>query len=185
MVNPPIQEATRQASNLRNQGRSLLPKVQAVCKLLTDLDLNIGDFLHALSWGDPECTADDVVRYHRTALFQNDLLLHTLQNWNNPPYLHNHRGTAILKTFAVECVTEVVQEEMKTISEVFQPGPDPLSLASLTSFNFSETATRLKNDAPVLWHVLKKVGWSVRQARQNTHKTPENVSYLNKIHKRH
>lgn len=67
-----------------------------------------------------------------------------------------------MKTFAVGCVTEVVQEEMKTISELFQPGPDPLSLASLTSFNFSETAMRLKNSAPVLWNI----------------KTPENVTYI-------
>lgn len=141
LVNPPIQEATRQASNTRNQGRSLLPKVQAVCKLLTELDLNIGDFLHALSWGDPECTANAVVCYHRTVLFQNDLLLHTLQDWNKPPNINNHRGSEIMKTFAVACVMEQAQEEMKTISRHFQSGPDPLSLASLTSFNFSETAT--------------------------------------------
>jgi hypothetical protein len=185
LVNPPIQEAARRASNLRNQGRGLLPKVQAVCKLLTNLDLNISDFLYALSWGDPECTADDVVHYHRTALFQNDLLLHTLQNWNKPPYIHKHKGTEIMKTFAVGCVAEVVQEEMKTISKVFKSGPDPLSLTSLTPFNFSETATVLKNDAPVLWHVLQKAGWSVRQAQQNTHKTPENVNDLIKIHKWH
>ena len=80
LLNLPIREAARQASNFRNQGRGLLPKVQAVCKLLTSLDFNIGDFLYALSWGDPECTADDIVRYHRTALFQNDLLLHILRN---------------------------------------------------------------------------------------------------------
>lgn len=184
LVNPPIQESARQASNIRNQGRSLLPKVQAVCKLLTELDLNIGDFLHALSWGDPGCTADAIVRYHRAALFQNNLLLHTLQNWNKPPNINNHRGSEIMKTFAVECVTEQVQDEMKTISKHFQSGPDPLSLASLTSFNFSETATRLKNDAPVLWCILQKAGWSVRQARQNTHKTPKNVNYPNKIHER-
>jgi hypothetical protein len=183
LVNPPIQEAARQASNLRNQGRSLLPKVQAVCKLLTELDLNIGDFLHALSWGDPECTADTVVCYHRAALFQNNLLLHTLQNWNKPPHVNKHRGSEIMKAFAIECVTEVMQEEMKTISKHFQPGPDPLSLASLTSFNFSETAVGLKNNAPVLWHILQKVGWSVQQVRQNTHKTPENVNYPNKRYK--
>ena len=51
-----------------------------------------------------------------------------------------------MKTFAVACVMEQAQEEMKTISRHFQSGPDPLSLASLTSFNFSETATRLVND---------------------------------------
>lgn len=184
LVNPPIQEAARQASNLRNQGRSLLPKVQAVCKLLTDLDLNIGDFLYALSWGDPECTADDVVRYHRTALFQNNLLLCTLQNWNKPPYVNKHGGTEITKTFAVECVAKAVQDEMKTIAEVFKSSSDPLSLASLTSFNFSETATILKNDAPILWCILRKAGWSVRQAQQNTHKTPKNVYYyLDEIQK--
>jgi hypothetical protein len=178
LVNPSIQEAARRASNRRNQGRSILRKVQAVCKLLTDLDLSIGDFIHALSWGDPECTADDVVRYHWMALLQNDLLP-ILQNWNKPPYTHKYtgRGTEITKTFAVECVTEVVQEEMKTISKLFQSDPDPLSLASLMSFNFSETATKLKKNAPVLWHILKKVGWSVRQAQQNTHKTPENVNF--------
>ena len=182
LVNPPIQEAARQASNLRNRGRSLLPKVQAVCKLLTELDLNIGDFLHALSWGDPECTADPIVRYHRAALFRNDLLLHTLQNWNKPPNLNSHKGSEIMKTFAVEWVTERLQEEMKMIARHFQSGPDPLSLASLTSFNFSETAKRLKNDAPVLWCILRKAGWSVRQARHNTHKTPDNVNYANKLH---
>lgn len=82
-----------------------------------------------------------------------------------------------MKMIAVECVTEVVQEEMKTISNHFQPGPNPLSLASLTSFNFSETATKLKNDTPVLWCILQKARWSVQQARQNTHKTLENVNY--------
>ncbi|KAI9434229.1 hypothetical protein H4582DRAFT_2112639 [Lactarius indigo] len=174
LVNPPIQEAARQASNLRNQGRSSMQAPNRPCNVTVGTFSSI-DFLHALSWGKSECITDNVVCYHRTALFQNDLLLHTLRNWSKPPSLHKHRGTEVLKTFAMECVTEVVQEEMKTISEVFQPGPNPLSLASLTSFNFSETATRLKNDAPVLWHILKKVGWSVWQARQNTHKTPENA----------
>jgi hypothetical protein len=75
----------------------------------------------------------------------------------------------------------MVQEEMKIISEVFKSGPDPLSLTSLTSFNFSETTTMLKNDAPVLWHVLQKAGWSVQQAKENMHKTAENVNYLIKL----
>jgi hypothetical protein len=44
----------------------------------------------------------------RTALFQDDLLLRTLRNWNKPPYIHKHtgRGTEITKTFAVECVAD-------------------------------------------------------------------------------
>ncbi|KAI0262077.1 hypothetical protein BC834DRAFT_806292, partial [Gloeopeniophorella convolvens] len=107
-------------------------KVRAVCKLLTDLDLNIGDFLHALSWGDPECIADDVVRYHRTALFQNDLLLATLRNWNKPPHVQEHRGTEIMKTFAAECIVEETQDEMKVIAQHFHADSDPLSLPSLT-----------------------------------------------------
>src|SRR6267378_4200936 len=55
LVHSIIQEPARHTSNHWNQEGSLVSKVREVCNLLTKLDLNIGDFLYALSWGDVEC----------------------------------------------------------------------------------------------------------------------------------
>ncbi|VDC03194.1 unnamed protein product [Peniophora sp. CBMAI 1063] len=138
---------------------------------------DLGMFMDALFWGDPECTSDEKCRYWRTGLTDSPEFPVLLRRFSSPPGGRAHSSSGHMANFALEFAQDVVRREMDHIATHFEnpPGKDPLALDTLTDLHFPALTRDLQVGAPFMWSVLTAAGWSRRQAEQNTHKTPHNV----------
>lgn len=147
-----------------------------------NIDLPI--FLDVISWGDDDSTANDRFRYARNSLFTSVQFASILDRWADPPGENTGDGVIrkrVIREFVLKLVGKWVVKEMKKIRARLTPPADSLSKEHLTSVNLGDLAEYLASDkgCPILTHVLLKAGWSERQAKHNTLKTPKNVRCIN------
>ncbi|KAA1473667.1 hypothetical protein DENSPDRAFT_780361, partial [Dentipellis sp. KUC8613] len=152
-------------------------KITKVLACMAEEGLDVVLFLEYLSWGDKDCISDRRLVYERTALLSSVELPMILRRWWSPPGGRAERHRGALKEFVVECAADLAKEEMARIAPMMTPSPDPLSMESLTSLDFSKLSQQLQSPqgCPILWSILRHAGWSKEQAMHNSHKTPENV----------
>ncbi|KAF9221030.1 hypothetical protein BS17DRAFT_712270, partial [Gyrodon lividus] len=71
-------------------------------------------FLHAISWGDPGCVADNQVQGAHTTLMNSDELPFILQNWWKPPHSTASRKSCtkaahnVVEDFTHKCLRDVL-----------------------------------------------------------------------------
>ncbi|THH14429.1 hypothetical protein EUX98_g9612 [Antrodiella citrinella] len=141
--------------------------------------LNLAVFLNAIIWGNPICTSRADVQHERTTFMSSKYLKIVLENWWRPPG-GAKSGQQVIQDFAVGCTQEVLTAEMNHIAPSMRPDDNPLEHDNLTSVDFEEFGTYLSGTggAPILWMLLMSLAWGVRQAKENSLKSPFHVIML-------
>ncbi|KAH7891050.1 hypothetical protein F5I97DRAFT_1799671, partial [Phlebopus sp. FC_14] len=65
-----------------------------------------------------------------------------------------------LETFAVNCVTRLLNHEMECIASYFISPPSELSEKHLMTFNFKTFIKTMTEDASLLWQMIQQVFYS-------------------------
>lgn len=145
------------------------------------VDLSI--LLDVICWGDEASIANDRFRYARSTLLLSEAWPRILRRCRKPPGANTGRGLIrqqVMDEFVMESAGDLVAHDIKNIAKFMRPLDDPLSKESLTGTNLSDLADLIMSEkgAPHLTRLLQCAGWSKKQAAQNTHKTPKNVSIV-------
>ncbi|KAJ7466528.1 hypothetical protein FB451DRAFT_1485526 [Mycena latifolia] len=158
----------------------LLAKVKAILDTMQTQRINVAIFLDALCWGDPACISDSKVQYARTALMTSEELPGILERCYHPPRsaaggVRPEGGRGTLLDFAVKCVSDAVDREMKISAPLFLSPPEELSEEHLTGLDFEELALSVQKHAPILWRIFRHTTYTPEQAARNKHKNPDMV----------
>lgn len=143
--------------------------------------IDLAIFLDMVMWGNEAAIANNKFRYARSTLLTSEAWPHILRRCRKPPGANTGKGTRrsqVMDEFVMEAAGDLVVQDMKSIAKIMKPLDDPLSKESLTNTDLSELAEHLLSEegAPHLAYLLRRAGWSKKQAERNTHKTPKNVS---------
>lgn len=159
-------------------------KVKDTLSFMKQQDINLPIFLDALSWGDLGCHSDPEVQYARTSLTVSHELPGILRRWYNPPRGANLKkgkrpsgARHSLQAFAIECVGDLIDREMKMSAPLFLSPPEELSEEHLMKTDFEQLKCQTKRDAPVLWQLLRRAAYSKKQELRNKQKDPDMVAY--------
>ncbi|KAJ7785521.1 hypothetical protein B0H14DRAFT_3584045 [Mycena olivaceomarginata] len=167
--------------------KELVKKVKAVLAAVRTEGLNLPIFLDAVCWGDPQCIADATVRYARTSLMTSEELPGIIERCYNPPRPVGERpggGRQVLFDFAVQCVSDAIDREMKISAPLFLSPPEELSEEHLTSLDFEALKVQVQTSAPNLWLIFRRAAYTPLQEARNKHKHPDMV-VLNMISQAH
>lgn len=165
----------------------LRQKCHRVLDVMKELGIDTAIFLDVISWGDEEAIADGRFRYERNALMTSVQLPSILRRWAEPPGENPGEGRIrkrVFRDFVLKLVSKWIQQEMRKIKKRMSPSKDPFSKENIANIDLRGLVAYLNSDegAPTLAFILRRAGWSKRQAAQNTHKTPDNVSINYSIH---
>ena len=159
-VGPAIQVTHNQTRRDRLQG-DIADKVCHVLRVTEDLGLNLTLFLDSVSWGDPKCTSNPMIRNARTGLMTSTELPSILRRWWRPPRIqgssHSRPSGAswVMEDFAHECISQIVNKEMESIGQVFESGgDDDVSEERLTNTTFSAAIKQIKSKSSLVWSLL-------------------------------
>ena len=157
-------------------------KVQKILDYISSLGLDLPLFLDAVSWGSPQCHSNRKIQYARTSLLASKELIQILRRWFKPP--RNTRegkgrrpvgAKETLYQFALECVTEKVDREMKASAFLFTSPSEEFSEAHLVDMDFENKMTpKVQSYAPILWQIIKRA-CTPRQDSSNKEKNWELV----------
>ena len=177
----PLQHTISMKQRLINE--DIAVKVKSTLSFMKQQDINLPIFLDALSWGYLGCHSDPEVQYARTSLTVSDELPGILRRWYNLPRGANLKkgkrpsgARRSLRAFAIECVGDIIDREMKISALLFLSPPEELSEDHLTKTDFEQLKRKTKCDAPVLWQLLQRAAYSKKQELRNKHKDPDMVS---------
>jgi hypothetical protein len=161
--------------------QDLTSKVKETLSFMKQQKINLPIFLKALSWGDAGCHSDPEIQYARTSLMVSEELPGILRCWYKPLRSPNHKGKRpagarhTLLAFAVECVNNIVDQEMKCSAPLFLSPPEELTEEHLMKLDFRKLKTKIIQDAPVFWGLLRHAAYSQKQEMRNRHKDPDMV----------
>ncbi|KAF8222185.1 hypothetical protein L208DRAFT_1525286 [Tricholoma matsutake] len=150
----PLQHTFNMKQRLADE--DITSKVKNMLSFMKQQKINLPIFLEALSWGNPGCHSDPEVQYARTSLMKKGKRLAGAQ--------------CTLQEFAIECVSKLIDKEMKCSAALFLSPPKDLSEEHLTKLDFKKLKAKIIRDAPVLWQLLQHAAYSEKQELQNKHK---------------
>lgn len=142
-------------------GQNICQKVLKVLDTMSQEGLDLPLFLDALSWGDAECITNGKVRYARTALLGSVQLPRILKRWHNPPRDKQNKGQRAagahqaLESFATECVSKKIKEEMDFAADVFKFSGDHIVEEQLMSIHLRELQQKVSDRMPIFWSILE------------------------------
>jgi hypothetical protein len=176
----PLQHTFNMKQRLADE--DIASKVKNTLSFMKQQKINLPIFLEALSWGNPGCHSDPEVQYARTSLMVSVELPQILRRWYNPPRSPNQKkgkrpagARRTLQEFAIECVSKLIDKEMKCSAPLFLSPPEDLSEEHLTKLDFKKLKAKIIRDAPVLWQLLRRAAYSEKQELRNKHKDPDMV----------
>ena len=143
---------------------NLAAKVRDILDYISSLGLDLPLFLDAVSWGSPQCHSDRKIQYARTSLLASKELPQILQRWFKPPRrMKEGKGRRpvgarqTLYQFAVECVTDKIDREMKASAFLFTSPSEDFSEAHLLDMDFEKKLKpKVQTYAPMLWQLMKR-----------------------------
>ncbi|KDQ20158.1 hypothetical protein BOTBODRAFT_170165 [Botryobasidium botryosum FD-172 SS1] len=154
---------------------SRFSQVQAVLACLAEQNLSLASFLDAFLWGDPACTNDTNMRYHRGSFCKDPLLETILENLYDRPRTSTSGSkpvgaSAVVQTWALNRVCRTLDSElMKFSATLDDPGLSEQSFGSITMESMSHD---LKQLAPSVYSLLQALAQSDAQAVANLRKSP-------------
>lgn len=159
----------------------LISKCLEILEEMKKRKIDLPIFLDVISWMDEASISNAKFRYARSSLFTSEQFPSILRRWADPPGENTGEGIIrkrVIREFVLELIGKWIVKEMRRIRARLTPPKDPLTKEHLTSVDLRELAEYLASEdgAPVLTYVLTKAGWSPKQAKHNTLKTPKNVS---------
>ncbi|EED81818.1 predicted protein [Postia placenta Mad-698-R] len=80
-----------------------------------------------------------------------------------------------LTHWAISCVGDMVTKEMVKIGKVLHSEPEELSEETLLAVKWESLTNTTKQEAPVLWQLLRRCAWTADQDKRNTCKEPDSV----------
>ncbi|KAJ7694729.1 hypothetical protein B0H14DRAFT_2419078, partial [Mycena olivaceomarginata] len=104
----------------------LVKKVRNILDALKKEEMDLPIFLDALLWGDDECISDNRMRYARAALMTSEEFPGILERCYRPPRAVGtppKGGRVTLLKFAVGCVSDAIDREMKIAAPHFLSPP--------------------------------------------------------------
>lgn len=130
----PIQRARTESKRAGLEGEALSSRVVKVLDCIESESMDLAIFLDAVSWGDVSCHKDRRIQYARTSLFVSNLFPAMIQRWYRPPRATEKQkgkrpmgAREIMQGFAVECVMDRVDREMKSSAHLFLSPPEDLN----------------------------------------------------------
>ena len=138
-----------------------------------------------MSWGSPKCHSDRKIQYARTSLLASKELIQILRRWFEPPQSTKERkgrrpvgARETLYQFALECITDKVDCEMKASAFLFTSPSEEFSEAHLLDMDFeNQMKPKVQSHAPMLWQIIKQA-CTPKQDRSNKEKNRELVRLL-------
>jgi hypothetical protein len=160
----------------------LTAKVRDILDYISTLGLDLPLFLDAVSWGSPQSHSDRKIQYARTSLLASEELPRILQRWFRPPRTMKERkgrrpmgARETLYQFALECITDKVDREMKASAFLFTSLSEEFSEADLLDMDFErKLKPKVQSYAPMLWQLIKRA-CTPRKERSNKEKNRELV----------
>ena len=156
-IGPAIQLTHNQTLRDRLQG-DIVDKVCHILRVMEQLGLNLTLFLDAVSWGDPKCVSNPIIRNARSGLMISTELPTILRRWWRPPRVHGRRvlgASQAMEDFAQECISQIANKEMEKMAMVFKSGgDDDVSEERLTNTTISAAIEQVKSHGPLVWSLL-------------------------------
>ena len=155
-------------------------RVLQVLDLMEILHLNLPLFLWAISWNVPKLTADNRVRFARTALMVSDELPGILAHWHRPPRSHGHgirtkAAKKALKDWALDAVCETLDDELVMLKPTMSLAQQDMSEEALLAISWKDMILEVKSTAPTLWKLFRYTLYTPRQQQRNQSKDPDAV----------
>jgi hypothetical protein len=145
-------------------------KVRHILDCISSHGLDLPLFLDALSWGYPECHSDRKIQYARTSLLASEELPIILRRWYKPPRSFIEAkgrrpagAQATLHHFALECVIDKIDQEMKASASHFSSPAKELSEYHLLNTDFVKLMLQAQSHAPTLWQLLHQATSTPKQ----------------------
>lgn len=160
-----LKNTRRLWAKLRGGPTDYRAKVRKVLYMMDVEGINLPMFLHLVCWGDDGCIKDEKIRYERTALMVSEELPGILSAMREPPRSSESRSHArrpagaakALNDFAVDTVSNLLDDELEQSTRLFRSPADGLSEAELNGFSIRDTAKQLAepSGAPTLVRILR------------------------------
>lgn len=157
-------------------------RIVRVLEFMEQLHLDVATFLYYFSWHLSDVPTHGKLKYARTALMHSDLLTPILQNWMQPPRMHQtgirtEAAKKTLSTWAVAHVKTCIDAEMQALAPVFTTSPDKFDEARMLSIKLPSLIATTKALAPVMWDLAHAASTTPRQLQRNTYKNSEPVIF--------
>jgi hypothetical protein len=141
----------------------LAAKIRDILDYISSLGLDLPLFLDAVSWGSPECHSDCKIQYVRTSLLASKELPQILRHWLKPlQRIKEGKGMQpagareMLYQFALECIIDKVDHEMKASAFLFTSPSAEFSKVHLLDMDFKkELKPKVQSYVPMLWQLIK------------------------------
>jgi hypothetical protein len=157
---------------LKNSDSDMAMKLRNIINCISSNELDVPLFLDALSWGSPDCHSDRKIQYARTSLLASVELPQILQRWFKPPRhgtdWKGKRPAGARQTmcnFALECITDKIDCEMKASAHLFTSRAQELSETHLLEIDFTKLKEQAQSHAPMLWQLIKQASSTPEQDR--------------------
>ncbi|KAJ7621616.1 hypothetical protein DFH06DRAFT_1233093 [Mycena polygramma] len=181
LAGPAIQLQQTQKLRAEMQG-NVRDKVKAVLYAMENEKINLPIFLDALSWGDHDCIIDPKIRSARSALMHSTELPGIVRRWWKPPLStgsHHARakgGREVLENLAEEITRSAIERELDSLTEILcSPAGNDVDEEELTGSSFDGLIHDVKELAPHVWALVRRMAFSSKQEERNTHKNPERL----------
>lgn len=161
--------------------KELVDAVKDVLLCMTSKGLDIVSFMHAFSWGTPECTSDHTIRQSRSLLMTSPQLPEILMRWYRPPRPPGStnvrpRGAAdALQNVMHEYFKDTIEKELLCLYKLVYNSGKMMKEDEVTKVHIQELTERMEASAPTLWRLLVTVAQSKSQKKRNGKKSPEQV----------
>jgi hypothetical protein len=139
-----------------------------VLDLMDTLHLNLPLFLWAISWNVPKLTADNRVRFARTALMVSDELPGILAHWHRPPRshgqgIHTKAAKKSLNDWALDTICETLDDELAMLKPAMSLSQQDLSEEALLFISWKDMILEVKSMALTLWKLFRYTLYMPRQ----------------------
>lgn len=161
-----------------------------ICHVLDEMDnqnLEIGEFLDGLSWGDADCNQIAQIRNKRTSLLHDPRLPYIIRRWAYPPRnpaskkARPEGGQALMRRFAIDYIKSVTSAELTALAPSLQsPSQEDVDSERLTSTSYEQLSDDMQTHAPVLWEILERLS-KEPNTRKESHKNPTKVKTMGVI----
>lgn len=180
---PPINNHLQRKSRWEGSPNTKLSAVLAILQSMQDNDMDVPLFLDALFYGDSECRSHPKCKYARQSFTLSDELPRLLRVWHKPPRTSQKGQRPLgaklaMQTFAEECVSELVDRELRQSAHIFLSNPEDTSEEQLLATDFRLLKGPIKNSTKTLWTLLQKAAYTSKQIQHNRHKDPDMVGHL-------
>ncbi|KAH9915000.1 uncharacterized protein B0H18DRAFT_886378 [Fomitopsis serialis] len=159
-----------------------LDTVLEILQFMDSKKVNLGVLVSIICWHPefPALVENAKVQHARTSLTHMPDIKKWIERIYRPPRRHNagistEGAHAALRDFAMDVVSQELEQELKALDPIMRSKQDELSEESVLSIKLADMENKVTLAAPKMWRLLRGVSYSAVQEKRNTMKNPNST----------